>query len=273
MKKTMVFILTMIMVIISVSFAGADTMLYKINVNKQTNCVTVYRRDGNGEYQPFKAMVCSVGADNATPAGTYNTVEKYRWRPLFGDVYGQYATRIHGDILFHSVYYERTSPDTLQTEEYNKLGTPASMGCVRLTAADAKWIYDNCPVGTEVTIAENGNDPVAKPEFMRLGENAKYPNWDPTDPDENNPWKNEGVKFEYTSLHKKVKVSDEMTSEKLSRVMRYGVAAYDAANNPIDVMIAYNVEPTVPGKYNVKYFAVDLLGNYGEVNGFITIEE
>lgn len=272
MKRMKLLILTVVIVLFYASFAGAYTNPYKITVNKATNCVTVYKLNGAGNYEPYKAMICSVGANNATPSGTYKTQIKYRWRPLFGDVYGQYATRIQGDILFHSVYYKTTSPDTLKTEEYNKLGTSASMGCVRLTAADAKWIYDNCPIGTEVNIVENGTDPIARPKFMYLGPNATYPNWDPTDPDENNPWKNEGIKFHYTSLYKTVKASDEMTSEKLSKIIRYGVTAYDTANNPIDLMLAYNIEPTTPGKYEVTYFAEDILGNYGEIKGWITIE-
>lgn len=272
MKKIKIFILTVIIAVFGSSFASAETNLYTITVNKETNCVTVYKLNSQGEYEPFKAMICSVGANNGTPSGKFYTKEKYKWRALYGDVYGQYATRIQGDILFHSVYYETTSPDTLKTEEYNKLGTSASMGCIRLTAADAKWIYDNCPVGTEVNIIDSGTDPIARPKAMYLGVNATYPNWDPTDPDENNPWQNEGIKFHYTSLYKNVQASDEMTSEKLSKIIRYGVTAYDTANNPIDFMLAYNIEPTTPGKYEVKYYATDILGNYGEITGYLTIE-
>ena len=38
-------------------------------------------------------------------------------------------------------------------EEGNKLGQPASHGCVRLTVADAEWFYNQIPEGTPVTIA------------------------------------------------------------------------------------------------------------------------
>ncbi|HAH78565.1 MAG TPA: L,D-transpeptidase, partial [Ruminococcaceae bacterium] len=34
----------------------------------------------------------------------------------------------------------------------DKLGEPASHGCIRLPVEDAKWIYDNIPEGTKVVI-------------------------------------------------------------------------------------------------------------------------
>lgn len=37
-------------------------------------------------------------------------------------------------------------------EEYEKLGIPASHGCVRLKDEDAKWFYENIPEGTMVVI-------------------------------------------------------------------------------------------------------------------------
>lgn len=46
---------------------------------------------------------------------------------------------------------------SLEYLEYNKLGTSASMGCVRLTVENAKWIYDNCPAGTTIRMVKNNN--------------------------------------------------------------------------------------------------------------------
>ena len=154
------------------------------------NCITVYTPDENGEYTiPYKAMVCSTGLYNATPSGTYQISTKYRWRELYGGVYGQYATRIHGAILFHSVPYYTKSNDNLCTDKYNKLGQQASMGCVRLTTEDAKWIADNCPSGTSVEIYDDEDPgPLGKPEAVKIDADDVNRGWDPTDPDENNPW-------------------------------------------------------------------------------------
>ncbi len=160
---------------------------YYIKINRKQNVVMVYGLE-NGEYTKLvKVFTCSTG--KATPVGTFNTTDKYEWRPLFGDVYGQYATRITGSILFHSVPYTKQSKDSLEWEEYNKLGTPASMGCIRLQVADVKWIYDNCPKGTTVTIYDSDSlDGIEKPTIKLIDGNSQNKGWDPTDPDPLNPW-------------------------------------------------------------------------------------
>lgn len=165
---------------------------YYIKVNRKQNIVIVLEKNDKGEYQkPVKAFVCSVGLDDKTPTGTFVTSENYTWRLLSGNVYGQYATRITGHYLFHSVPYFKQSKDTLEYEEYNKLGSPASLGCIRLSVEDAKWIYDNCPIGTVVTIYDSDEqEPLPKPTPIRIDVNDEAKRgWDPTDPDSKNPWK------------------------------------------------------------------------------------
>ena len=162
---------------------------YHIKVNYGANVVTVYKKDNSGKYTvPVKAMVCSTG--KATPtSGTYKMSNKYRWHQLNGGVYGQYCSRITGHILFHSVPYATNSPDTLKYTAYDKLGTKASAGCIRLTVADAYWIYSNCPSGTYVEFYSSSDPgPLGKPSAQKISSNEKYRNWDPTDQLPNNPW-------------------------------------------------------------------------------------
>lgn len=124
---------------------------YYIKVNYGANVVTIYTSDNDGNYTiPIKAMVCSTGT--ATPkAGTYKIQSRWEWLELIGNVYGHYSTQIVGNILFHSVpYLEKYNPASLEYWEYDKLGSSASAGCIRLTLADAKWIYNNIPRGTLV---------------------------------------------------------------------------------------------------------------------------
>ncbi len=163
---------------------------YYIKINRKQNCITVYTSDENGEYTvPYKAMICSTGLYNATPRGTFHLSTKYLWRELYGKVYGQYATRITGGVLFHSVPYYKKSKSALCTEKYNKLGQQASMGCVRLTVEDAKWIADNCPSGTTVEIYDDDDPgPLGKPEAAHIDTDSPNKGWDPTDPDVENPW-------------------------------------------------------------------------------------
>ena len=164
---------------------------YYIKINNQANVVTIYKKDSNGKFTvPVKAMICSIGT--ATPeSGVYKMSDKYTWRLLQGNVYGQYACRITGHILFHSVPYEKQDKSTLEWWEYDKLGTKASLGCIRLKVEDAKWIYDNCAKGTQVEFYSDSNPgPLGKPSAQKISEDEAVRNWDPTDPDKNNPWKN-----------------------------------------------------------------------------------
>ena len=170
-----------------------NTPKYYIKVNYGAQVVTIYEQNEEGKYtKPIKAMVCSTG-EYTPKSGVYKIPNKWKWLGLEGDVYGQYSTQIVGNILFHSVpYLERGNPASLEYWEYDKLGTYASAGCVRLTVADAIWIFNNCEIGTKVEFYSSSEPgPLGKPAAQKIS-NAPgdLKNWDPTDPNPNNPWKN-----------------------------------------------------------------------------------
>lgn len=171
---------------------------YVIYVNRTLNCVTVMQQNAEGVLTPVKAMVCSCGREGSdTPEGIFHTSNYYEWRKMVDNTYGRYAVRFHGKILFHSVPYIEASPDTLEWEEFNKLGENASLGCVRLSVEDAKWIYDNCKRGTTV-IVYSGNENIGglgKPSTIKIDGDSPYRVWDPTDVDLYNPWSS--AKAEY----------------------------------------------------------------------------
>ncbi len=166
---------------------------YCFAVNTSQNIVIAYQQDEEGVFsKPVKAFICSCGkAESPTKKGIFRTSDTYRWRALNGGVYGQFATRITGHYLFHSVPYEKQDPSTLETAEYNKLGQNASAGCVRLAAHDAKWIMNRCPKGTIVYIYDGSDvrEPLARPTAVKLNPNDPRSCWDPTDPSADNPWK------------------------------------------------------------------------------------
>ncbi|MDO4760246.1 MAG: L,D-transpeptidase [Candidatus Saccharibacteria bacterium] len=167
---------------------------YYIEVNREQNVVIVYSRDQSGNYSNIaKVFVASTGAeDSPTILGTYTVSDRYESLFLVGNVWGQYALRIDGAYFFHSVpYFSKGDPwDDLEYLEYNKLGSGASAGCVRLAAIDAKWIYDNIEYGTVVKIYDSPTLPagVTKPSAIKIDENSPNRGWDPTDPDPRNPW-------------------------------------------------------------------------------------
>lgn len=165
---------------------------YSIKVNKKTNTVTVYIKEDNGKLKPYKAMVCSIGREgHETPEGKgYKTSDYYDWRLMVDNTYGRYAVRFNGSIMFHSVPYYKSKKDSLEWQDYNKLGSPASLGCIRLAVADAKWIFDNCRRGTEVEVYSGpaSTDPLGTPDPIKLDTKSKYRDWDPTDLTPENPW-------------------------------------------------------------------------------------
>ena len=173
------------------AFAGNGNPYY-IRINRALNTVTVYALNDSGTYEPYTAFICSTGP--ATPLGTYSTFNKSRWRLLYGPCYGQYVTDIVGDILFHSVPYYTQYEGDLEYYEYNKLGTAASMGCIRLCVRDALWIYNNCPIGTVVELYDDWDSygPLGRPESIYIDPESPNRGWDPTDPDPGNPWSTVG---------------------------------------------------------------------------------
>ena len=245
---------------------AAQNYPYKIKVNKQMCVVTVYEKDSKGEYTiPVKAMLCSPGAD--TPLGTFRTPAKYRWRLLMGDVWGQYSTRITGGILFHSVWYYKQDPSTLSNAQFNKLGTRCSHGCVRLNVEDAKWIYDNCPIGTEVTIYQSSDPgPLGKPQGIKVSQSTRM-GYDPTDIwSAGNPYLKtnpsiKGVSNKVIQYGQKVNLMDGVTA-----LTSTGVSATDKVKISIKHQgkTVKEVTSEKTGLYYVTYEITDELGKYSK---------
>ena len=67
----------------------------------------------------------------------------------------------------------------MSNEGYDKLGSSASHGCIRLCTRDAKWMYDHLPVGTQVSVVwEKGPYGL---DIPARNKDPKYDGWDPTD--------------------------------------------------------------------------------------------
>ncbi|MEY8390060.1 DUF5011 domain-containing protein [Lachnospiraceae bacterium] len=267
-KKKVTVVLAFCIILLSAVFTGKGEAQaagsYTLQVNKGTNVVTVFR-DG----KPDRAFVCSVGS--ATPIGTFYTPNKLRWHVLDGPSYGQYCTRITGGFLFHSVWYYVNGNYASQSYvQYNKLGTTASHGCVRLTVADAKWIYDNCPLGTKVTIiyGSASNDPLGKPEAIKIP--AKYGSrgWDPTDPMAGNP---------YSSLRPSIDVSGAQTKIAYgSEFNPYaGIVGRDSLGNDISHKLTSNgtVNTKKVGSYRITYIITDALGRSASAEVVYTVAD
>ncbi len=258
-----ILLLGMFLLLFSIGCTGREAnaaSTYKIKINKQKCCVTIYKLDDQGKYKPIKAMVCSPGW--ATQTGTFSLGEKIRWHVLDGPCYGQYCTRIYGGVLFHSVWYNvNYNPGSLSVSSYNKLGTICSHGCVRLNVADAKWIYDNVPSGTPVTIYNSSDPgPLGKPESIKIPYSTP---WDPTDIwSAANPW---NKKKPVITGAKNQTIDFNSDFDVLKSVKAKNTTGYDATKR-ITTKILYNgsvvkkIDTRKPGTYKVTYQVKDEIG-------------
>lgn len=179
-----------------------DSTDYSIQVNTALNATIVYQRGEDGSLTPIKVLSCSTGRRDGheTPEGTFYLGEwiigpDCEWCYMADGTEGLYAYRIidgiNNDIMFHSVPYFDTDHGTLETEEYNKLGNYASMGCIRMNCADVRWLGQLCAGGTEVVIYYDESEvlPMEKsPTYFIPSDIEQICGWDPTDPVSANPW-------------------------------------------------------------------------------------
>ena len=132
---------------------------FAITVDVTNQVTTVYGRDENGEYNVvIRQMLCSTGTkSNPSDLGDWvlsGRTARWCYFPKWGS-HAQYWTKINASIAFHSVIYNTVDTMDLSVKSYKNLGKRASHGCIRLTVADAKWIYENVSKGTVVTITED----------------------------------------------------------------------------------------------------------------------
>lgn len=125
-----------------------DRYWVDVNLSKK-HTMTVYR--GN---KVIRTMLASGGKSTTpSPLGYFYTQDRGHsfWSPRFGEG-ATYWVRLVGQVLVHSV--PRDHRWQVKEEEHEKLGLPASHGCVRLSEQNAKWFFENIPTGTLVIIHE-----------------------------------------------------------------------------------------------------------------------
>lgn len=112
-----------------------------------TNCAVGVFSGSRGNWSQRYFWPCTAGA-YATPTviGEFTVGSKGY---VFGHGYScYYYTQFYRDYLFHSIKYDQ---GTFNVQD-GRLGVHASLGCVRLSLENAKWIYDNIPRGTKVVV-------------------------------------------------------------------------------------------------------------------------
>ncbi|WP_427337758.1 L,D-transpeptidase family protein [Caloranaerobacter sp. DY30410] len=122
---------------------------YVLIFNNDEQILRIYK---DGEL--IKKSLASSGTwDHFTPKGIFKIEEgrrgKWFYTPRFKQG-GKYWVGFKGTYLFHSVPF--TEDGKIIEEEKEKLGTPASHGCIRLPVDVAKYIYENIPADSLVLI-------------------------------------------------------------------------------------------------------------------------
>lgn len=157
------------------SFAKAKSYLntthkYEIVVNKALQICTVF---DNG-IPIISEFVSTARKGYSTPTGNFKIQgasggrkAKLRTAKMSsGNTFAEYLDRFKNGKCMHCVpYKERNTEGKVNKTEFNKLGTVASAGCVRQPIVLAKFIYEECPVGTPVNVIndKNGGYPMGKP--------------------------------------------------------------------------------------------------------------
>lgn len=121
---------------------------YLILVNLSSHQVRVYK-GAKGNWKKVRTMTCTNGKSSTpTVTGEYTVGNKGLYFDTGTRGRCWYFTQFHGNYLFHSVIYDRSSSPKNIID--GTMGAGASHGCVRLALNNAKWIYNNIPRNTKV---------------------------------------------------------------------------------------------------------------------------
>ena len=152
--------------------------LYFFEVDVANQVVKVWQYDENtADYTTLiKTFLVATGTkSHPSPLGTFTLSgrrAKYCEFPTWGGGQARYWTKINSEIAFHSVLYSDAGDDsTLKVSSLKGLGKPGSHGCIRMTVADARWIYENARSGMQVWIHD---DAPADPELVYAIQPGEY---------------------------------------------------------------------------------------------------
>ena len=117
---------------------------YLIWISHYTQQVTIYK-GSKKNWKIIRTFDCATGtASNHSPIGVYKiTYKEPGW--FYTSTKELYVTHFAGRNSFHTRPLWNSGAVQNPT-----IGKPASHGCIRCYNEDAKYIYDNMPVGTTV---------------------------------------------------------------------------------------------------------------------------
>lgn len=131
------------------SFDISSGTKYLMFVNTTLQRTYIYKGSKN-KWELIKNYTCSTGIKGEeTPKGSFTVKNKGTW--FYSAKYsqgGKYWVSFMDNYLFHSLPFDEDKTTIVDST----LGKPSSHGCIRLKVDEAKWIYDNIPIGSMVII-------------------------------------------------------------------------------------------------------------------------
>lgn len=134
--------------------AAFKLLPYRVEVSIDQQRVYVYELGESNEYELVQTFVCSTGLANSTPRGIFldgGPANVWHHFTKF-DVWAKYSFEVEGNIMFHSVLFDKKDTKTLREGSLYALGQKASHGCIRLSVKNAKWLFEHCRHGSLVII-------------------------------------------------------------------------------------------------------------------------
>lgn len=257
--------------------SGDEKNLYAIIVNEYDCTVTVFTYNSNGDYnKAVRAMVCSTAKSPLVVEDEGERIEqaiseKAQWVELKDGNFYCYASYLGDQLMFCSTPYSAEDAGSLKVEDYNKLGAKNSSKNIWLSAADAKWIYDNCKEGTLVHVVNSSNSkkfsPLGTPAGMKLTENSASLNYDPTDNTKGNP---------YIKLKPQLFGAEAASVRIGSALDLYGgLSAVDTCGNDITskIRVDGDIDVNKAGTYVVSCYATDDMGRTLRIDRQITVTD
>lgn len=250
--------------------AGDNKGGYRLILNKANHQITVYAYDARNELSdtPVRYILCSHGDIREGTYRAQNSVSKFSWMTDSTDRIFRYVSDFGNGVLFRTAEYsELNDRNSLKVSEYSVIGEKASDYGIVMVLSDAKWIYENCGLSSEIVVITDDTEEVSDTAIRTV----KIPAglyWDPSEDIAGSPW--------LTNRLKSIKtVSDSITlNVNASEIsLLSNVIILDEYDNDCSskVFLTGKYDLTEAGEYTIVYNAVDIFGNHLKAEATLTV--
>lgn len=234
---------------------------YRISLNKAINQISIFEYDDDNEInsEAVRHIICSHNNIEDGIYKDFTRVAKSGWFANDSDGFYRYVTDMGNGLIFRTATYrELNKRNSLDVQEYSLIGQVTNANGIVMTLADAKWIYENCGLRSDVLVYSDENE-VRATDVINTTSIPAGLFWDPSEDISSSPWISTELKS-IKPINSTISVplgSSELTL--LSFVKVLDVSDVDYSTKAF-ITGYYNLN--VAGIYNIVYNAVDLYNNH-----------